>query len=125
MDEKTKAEQLETADESAKTDQENDLDVLVPEPEIVKLGDREYKINPLKLKDMRLLVRLSKVNTGAGMSEDDLTCMVEAIGQVLKEDDLEFVEANLDLPTMQEIFVQVERVNRAGIPQGGNSKKGK
>lgn len=108
--------QVKTAERKIETSAVNDIDTLHPEPKSFNLAGRSYWITPLKLKDMRLLVKLSKAKLGKDMDEGDLQLMIDSVAQILKEPDKNFIEENLDIPTMTNLFKIVESVNYNNIP---------
>lgn len=114
-----------TADEAKKalteqlgTEESNidDIDIISPESECFKLGDREYEIKPLPLGRIKLLVRLSKLqdklNTEEGIDE---TIMI--IGKVIGEKDVEFLGEHITVDEITDLFKIIEKVNYRGAPK--------
>ena len=104
------------AEGAVKTDGTDDDIVFSPEPKKLKLGDREYAVTPLKLKQMRLLMKLSSVNLKE-FDEKQLELIIDTMSSILGEPDKDFIEENLDIPTMTALFTTITEINYAGIPK--------
>ncbi|MEO0205869.1 MAG: hypothetical protein ABIL22_04245 [candidate division WOR-3 bacterium] len=112
-----KAKQIDSVQEKA-----NDVNVIFPEGVPFELAGRQYKVFPLKLKQMRLLLKLSKIKYDSSMTDGDLDVIVDAISEVLNEGDRDFIERNIDAGKLSELFGVLEKVNYSGIPKGKNTK---
>lgn len=122
FEERTKL--VEEADGTVSTGAVNDDNIFNPLPVEVKLGDRIYKMLPLKLKQMRSLIRLSKVNLNA-FGEEQLETVIDCISEILNEPDKGFLEDNLDVPTMVSLFAQIQKANYGDVPKPKASDKAK
>ncbi len=106
-------------------EQEKEAEIFYPEPVKIKVGDREYLLQPLKLKQMRLLIKLSKLDIKS-ISIDMIDNLTDSISQLLKEPDKDFLEENLDVTLIKDIFLKVRSLTYAGMPaQEGAAPKGK
>jgi len=105
-------------------DNEREAEILYPEPEIVKVEDREYKIYPLKLRQMRLLVKLAKIDLKS-IDDSTIDSLTNGVSEILGEKDIAFLESNLDLRLIKDIFQKVRKVTYAGVPTDGGTPKGK
>lgn len=103
-------------EQAAPTMGPDDDKIFNPEPVKVQLGGKDYELRPLKLSQMRYLIRLSKINL-TKFDEEQLQIVVDCVSVILKEPDKQFVEDNLDIPTMTQLFSDIERLNYAGIPK--------
>jgi hypothetical protein len=106
---------------------EKETNIFFPEKEAITVGDRKYLIGPLKLKQMKLLLRLSKIDLKS-ISESSIDAMTDGIAEILKEPDKAFLEENLDVRLIKSIFQIVRDQTYAGIPKGrvgsGNPPEG-
>ena len=117
MDAKEKERQILDAQKAEKADltQEQEADVFFPESPEVKIKDRVYKIGSLKLRQMKLLLRLARIDLKK-IDEGAIDGMVSSFSEILGEPDVEFLEKNLDMGLVHEIMVKVRAQTYAGIP---------
>ena len=124
-----KMEQIENAESNAPAEKEkvNDDDILNPVEYVITLGERKYKLLPLKLKEMRLLTKLSKVKIGVNFDDEQLDLIVDCISALIHEPDKNFIEENMDTPLLTELFVNIQKMNYVGVPtsQKGDTRKTK
>lgn len=121
MDAKEKEEQL-TNQPSPGIDAEDEADIFYPpEPQEVKIVDRVYKIGSLKLRQMKLLLQLSRIDLKR-IDEDSIDKMTRGVSAILGEKDIDFLEDNLDADLIKEIFKKVRLATYAGIPKGRAGK---
>jgi len=122
MDAEAKIEQLQKSEGSVSSPDGNDLDIFIPEPQVLKFGGRGYKIRPLKLKEMRLLVKLAKLKSVVG-TDEQLDQVIDIVSQLLKEPDKEFINEHMDIPALGELFQKINLVNygKTSLPKGVQS----
>jgi hypothetical protein len=95
----------------------NDDDVFNPPGKEVELSGKKYLLKPLKLSEMRIMMRLSQVKLGKGeFNEEQIDTIVECLSKILKESDKTFIEDNLDAFTMSRLFKSIQDVNYSGVP---------
>lgn len=104
--------------------EEQEAEILYPEPEVVKIFGREYKIHPLKLRQMRLLIKLAKIDLKS-IDDSTLDSLIGGVSEILGEKDLSFLEENLDIRLIKDIFQKVRRVTYTGVSADGGTPKGK
>lgn len=90
----------------------DDLDLLIPDPEIFKLGSREYKIYPLPIKKQKLY---KKLNALVNDSLEDLEIGLPLIAEILGEEDLKFVEDNFTNPHMIQFYTCIGKAENKGM----------
>jgi hypothetical protein len=107
-------------------DQEQEADILFPEPEKVVVGGRTYEIKPIVLANVKTLIRLKKLNLNLSEADESLIDrLVDGISELLHEPDKEFILQNVSIPLFKEIFTKVKRSTYMGIPDQGGTPKGK
>lgn len=118
-----KEKQIESAEKKPafQMDAEKEAQIFFPENEKVSIGGKEYNIVPLKLKQMRLLLQLSKIDLKV-ISDDVIGTLTNGIAEIIGEKDLAFIEENVDVPKVKEIFLKVRKVTYTGMPGGGTKK---
>jgi hypothetical protein len=117
VDAEAKEEQLRKAEEKSPGQVNvDDLNIFSPEPEVLRFGGREYKLLPLKIKEMRLLVQLSKLKNIVG-TDEQLDGVKSIVSQLIKEPDMAFLEDNLDTQVISELFQKINRVNYGSMPR--------
>lgn len=114
---------LDKPEESETLSQEQEANVFFPEKVEVRIKDRVYPIESLKLKQMKLLLRLAKVNL-AKIDESAIDTMTDGFSELLHESDKVFLEDNLDMALIREIMLKVRSQTYAGIPVPKGVPKG-
>lgn len=97
------------------TEKDNTLDFLIPEETDFKIKDRIYKLKTPPFKKLKILNKLgrllNKIYISKEENETDLDEMVNLISLFLDEPDKEFLENNLDVPTLFNFLTIIQRLN--------------
>jgi hypothetical protein len=119
MDAQEKEKQLQGVELKAqeRSEGKDDYTVMIPEPIPFKIGDKVYNLLPLKLAEMRLLIKLSGMEVKNVFGNKEINLVIECVSAILKEPDAAFLEANLDVPMLTALFRALDRVNYTGIPK--------
>jgi len=102
----------------------NDDDIFNPEAKVIVLGSRKYEIKPLKLKEMRVLIQLSKIDL-KNFDESQLQQVIDCISIILHEPDKDVLESEIDIPVMMQLFEDISKVNYNGVPKPVKADKKK
>ena len=94
-----------------------DLNIFMPEPIPLVLGKKKYLLRPLKLNQMRLLVKLSELGVKNSMGGKEIDLIVDCLSEILPEPDKKYLEECIDVPTLRGIFLKLNLLNYAGVPK--------
>lgn len=81
------------------TKPEDDLRVLVPDPVKFVMGDREYIIKPLTLRQQKVFITISEMEEDPDRSKQ-IDNIVDVLSDLLKEPDKDFILDNADNNTV-------------------------
>jgi len=94
-----------------------DLNIFMPEPVPLVLGKKKYLLRPLKLNQMRLLVKLSEISMKTVMGNKEIDLIIDCLSEILPEPDKKYLEQFIDVPTLGNIFMKLNLLNYAGVPK--------
>ena len=122
-----KEKQISENESKVEEKQVDDSEILHPDNCTVKIGERSYTIRPPKMKEIKYLAKLSKVQFTDTLEDETVDAMIDALSVLLKEKDKEYLESNLDIPTLIQVCQVLEKVTYASIPlpRKGETPKGK
>jgi hypothetical protein len=125
MDVQEKEKQIQETEFKAqeRSDGKEDYAVMVPEPVPFVIGGKTYNLLPLKLSEMRLLIKLSGMEVKSVFGNKEINLVIDCVSTILKEPDVAFLEANLDVPTLTALFKALDMVNYTGIPKAKPGEK--
>ena len=94
-----------------------DLNIFMPEPVPLVLGKKKYLLRPLKLNQMRLLVKLSEISMKTVMGNKEIDLIIDCLSEILPDPDKKYLEQFIDVPTLGNIFMKLNLLNYAGVPK--------